>query len=136
MDVAIFEQRRMAALSARRPLEYFEYCVASGIDSSENPGLFHEGAILFDLKRGDSSANVAGLPVEARYVLLKQRAKKLSDRLDKDSEKKKNLLVALFPGRFGLRGQQNLFGYSPAEIGSLFRGLLETARDAEYDFNR
>lgn len=134
----ILERKRMDALSKRNPLEYFEYCVASNIDHTENSQLFEEGAALFDIKRKDPNPNYAALPVEARYVLLRQKAKAqgLSTRLDGDAERKRKLIAMLFPGRFGQNPVQDVSGYEPAQVGALFNGLMKTAKGAEYDFNR
>ena len=130
----VFAERRMAALRARKPLEYFEYCVASAVDHRENPYLYSEGSALFNIKRGDYS-EVSALPVSARYALLTKKAERLSLRLDEDSRSKKKWLETLFPGQFGSKARQDLFRHTPTEIGVVFSKCLREAKKHSYDLN-
>lgn len=132
------DEKRAEAMRERRPLAYFELCVASNIDHRENIDLYREGSALFNLKRGGAGQLEAmyDLPESARYTFFKQHSENLSATLDADKTEKRRLLRLCFPRRFGVSGIQDISEYSAVDIGVIHQKLLRDAEKHQYDFKQ
>ena len=132
------DEKRAEAMRERRPLAYFELCVASNVSHEENIDLYREGGALFNLKRGKigQAEAMQDLPESARYVFFRQHSENLSAALDRDKTEKRRLLRLCFPRRFSVSGIQDISDYSAVDIGVVHQKLLKEAEKYKYDFKQ
>jgi len=123
------DRKRKEALAGSDAKNYFSLCVELGIEP-EDKELSDSGRAerLSDLEGRDlvvervSEPNYSGFLKEARSFGVR------AENLSADPIFKRSSLEKYFPGNFGEDAKQNLKEYSPAQVGTIYKRVLVTAK--------
>ena len=124
LDITRLEEQRRYAFEGRDGLRYRRLCDLLGVEP-ECTDLYDSGAdIRYISKRNTQSSNLNSN--RSLFVSdVEERGVNVAD-FSADNTAKSELLIKYFP-KFREDGKQPISGYTPAEVGKIFKRVLDSA---------
>ena len=127
--LANLDRKRRDALTGSDAIGYFDLCEELGVEP-EDSELYNLGRAerLSGLEGIEFSEKISKEPDYQGFVKAAQNFGVRAGDLSADSNFKRKSLREYFPGNFGEDAKQDLRDYSPAQIGTIFKRVLATAK--------